>query len=201
MKALLARKVGMTQLWDDHGRLVAGTVISAEPNAVIKLKDNSIALATTKIGRINKAQEWLKKLVPTKQSVFLKVVKGLETDQDKIDVGQFEVGDKLIISGRTKGKGFAGTIKRHNFHRGPVSHGSHNIRQPGSIGAQQPQRVPKGKKMAGHMGDANLTVRGNKVLMVDAEKKLMIVSGAVPGAAKSMIVITSLNQDSSARRQ
>lgn len=181
----------MTQLWDDNGKLVAATVIKAEPNIVVKEKGQT-KLAVAVAGRTNKAQGYLAKLVGSKKGTWLKSVKELEINGDQVDVTQFTKGDVVAIAGVTKGKGFAGTIKRHNFHRGPVSHGSHNIRQPGSIGAQRPQRVPKGQKMAGRMGGVNFTARGNKILEVIKDDNLLIVAGAVPGPKRSKVVVKGI---------
>ena len=110
-------------------------------------------------------------------------------------VDSFSTGEFVAISGVTKGKGFAGVVKRHGFAGWPASHGHSHQRRPGSIGAQQPQRVLKGKKMAGHMGAVNLTVRGNKVVSVDLENGLLIVSGAVPGAKRSKVIVRSLERN------
>lgn len=190
-KILLGQKLGMTQTWDSKGRLIAATVIFAEPNIVIKTGERT-QIATATAGKTNKAQQHLLEKVSGSKGVFVKEVTGLETDADKIGVDQFTVGEEVKVSGVSKGKGFAGTIKRHNFHRGPVSHGSDNIRRPGSIGAQQPQRVPKGQKMAGHMGNVNVTVRGGKILQVDTEKNLLVVSGNIPGPARSQVIVKSI---------
>lgn len=187
-KILLGQKLGMTQIWDDKGRLVAGTVIFAEPNTVIKHKEKiQVAVATR--GKTNKAQMPLADKVGSKRGIFLKEVPTLGTDQDKLDVTQFEIGEKVKVSGVTKGKGFAGNIKRHNHRRGPVSHGSDNVRGHGSIGAQRPQRVPKGQSMPGRMGGENLTVRGGKILAVNLEKNIVVVSGNVPGPARGQVIV------------
>jgi len=194
MKILLGHKIGMTQFWDDNGKLTSATVIKAEPNKVIKEgKESKIATAIK--GKTHKPQAYLAKLLGTDQNVWVKSVKDLTDQKGELDVTQFTKGDVVAISGVTKGKGFAGTIKRHNFHRGPVSHGSHNIRQPGSIGAQRPQRVPRGQKMAGRMGGVNFTARGNKVLAIDSAENLLVVSGAVPGPNRSKVVIQGINND------
>jgi large subunit ribosomal protein L3 len=109
---------------------------------------------------------------------------------ETVTVEAFAPGDAVKVSGRSKGKGFAGTIKRHNFASGPKSHGSHNIRKPGSIGASAtPSRVFKGIRMAGHMGDERVTQRGLKVAEVDAERNLLLISGAVPGAVGGIVEI------------
>ena len=180
----------MTQLWDSNGKLIAATVIKAEPNKVIKEKDQTkIAVAVD--GKTNKAQGYLAKKIGSKIGVWLKTANGIDEAAETLDVTQFSVGDNVSITGTTKGKGFAGTIKRHNFHRGPMTHGSHNIRQPGSIGAQRPQRVPKGQKMPGHMGNVQFTARGNRVVRIDSDENLLIVSGAVPGPNRGKIMIKS----------
>lgn len=178
-------------MWDDKGRLVAGTVIHAEPNSVVRT-DTTTHLVGAFAGKTNKAQAKLAELVGAKRGIWLKQVSTLDTDQDKVDVSQFSIGEDVKISGVTKGKGFAGGMKRHGFHGGPAGHGGDNHRGPGSIGAQRPQRVPKGQKMAGHMGAVNLTVRGSTVLAVDAEQNLIIVSGNVPGANKSKVMVSTL---------
>jgi large subunit ribosomal protein L3 len=107
-----------------------------------------------------------------------------------VTVEGFEPGDAIKVVGRSKGKGFAGTVKRHNFARGPVTHGSHNVRAPGSIGqSATPSRVIKGLRMAGHMGDVRVTQRGLRVLDVDAERGLLLVAGAVPGPAGGLVFV------------
>ena len=108
---------------------------------------------------------------------------------DQITVENFSTGDKVKVTAVSKGKGFAGTIKRHNFSRGPSSHGSHNIRQPGSIGSTYPQKVLKGKKMAGHMGARQVTTRGLEVAYLDIAKNLIGIKGAIPGPNKATVVI------------
>lgn len=187
-KHLLGRKIGMTQHFDAAGRLVAGTVILVEPNTVIRQNDRTM-LAISKEGKAAKPQNYIKEKVGSQRGVFVREASTLSTDKEKIDVTVFDIGDEVKVTGITKGKGFAGTIKRHNFHRGPVSHGSHNVRQPGSIGAQQPQHVVRGKKMSGHMGHENITVRGGKILAVEADKMLLVVSGNVPGPKRGFIEV------------
>ena len=109
---------------------------------------------------------------------------------DKVLVDQFADGDAIEVVGRSKGRGFAGTVKRHNFARGPESHGSMNVREPGSIGASAyPSRVIKGTRSSGHMGDERVTVKGLTVAKVDAENNLLMIRGAVPGANGSVVVI------------
>ena len=111
---------------------------------------------------------------------------------DTVTVEAFQVGDTVKVSGTSKGKGFAGTVKRHNFGRGPVSHGSHNVRAPGSIGASAyPAKVFKGTRMPGQLGNRRVTQRGLRVVEVDAERNLLLVAGAVPGASGSVVCVRS----------
>ena len=111
-----------------------------------------------------------------------------------LDVTQFAAGDLVDVTGTSKGRGFAGTVKRHHFHRGPVTHGSTNTRQPGSIGAgTTPGRVFKGTRMSGHMGNERVTVQKLEVVRVDAERQLLLVRGAVPGARNGLVVIRKVN--------
>jgi large subunit ribosomal protein L3 len=191
MKAILGRKIGMTQVWDDKGRLKAATIIQAEPNTVLTKTDDRVLVGVATQGKTAKAQAGLAEKLGSKRGIWLKELIGVSPEGETLSVSQFQVGDALSISGFTKGKGFAGTIKRHNFSRGPMSHGSRQHRAPGSIGAQRPQRVLKGKKMAGHMGAENLTVRGSKVLSVDESSSLLVVSGAVPGPARGKVIVRS----------
>jgi large subunit ribosomal protein L3 len=121
-------------------------------------------------------------------------VEAVESDQAmklgaKLDVSQFEIGDEVVVTGTSKGKGFAGTVKRHNFSTGPKSHGSHNYRQPGSIGSGYPQHVFKGIRMAGRMGGERVSVKGLKVVSVDLQNNLLAISGAIPGPRRSLVMI------------
>jgi len=192
MKFILGHKVGMTQMWDDKGRLIAGTVIATEPNKIISSTDNQTLVGVKSPGKTNKAQQKIAEILGSKRGIRLKAV-AVKLDTKDLTVEQFEVGDPVVVTGATKGKGFSGTIKRHNFHRGPVSHGSHNVRQPGSIGAQRPQRVVKGQKMAGRMGGNQFTARGSKIIAVDKETGMLILSGAVPGPNRGQVIVKSKN--------
>lgn len=186
MNIILGEKIGMTQIWSDKGKLIGATVVRAEPNIVIRQGDRSFVATKTK-GKANKAQSLFTKAVESTRGVWVKEVKDIETDT--LGVDQFKVGDVVTVTATTKGKGFAGTIKRHNFHRGPMSHGGDNHRGPGSIGAQRPQRVPKGQKMGGHMGAVTLTGRGNKVLSVEAAENILVISGNIPGPRRGKVIV------------
>jgi large subunit ribosomal protein L3 len=187
MKILLGQKIGMTQLWDNKGKLVAATVIQAQPNKVLRHGESRVFVAANVRGKVNKPQQKLAKEAGITDGMWLKSVTDVEGET--LDVTQFEIGDVVTVSGTTKGKGFSGTIKRHNFHRGPMTHGGDNHRGPGSIGAQRPQRVPKGQKMAGHLGNVQFTSRGNKVIAVEPAENLLVIAGAVPGPKKSNVIV------------
>lgn len=177
----------MTQLWDNKGKLVAATVIQAQPNKVLRHGESRVFVAANVRGKVNKPQQKMAKEAGITDGMWLKSVTDVEGET--LDVTQFEIGDVVTVTGTTKGKGFSGTIKRHNFHRGPMTHGGDNHRGPGSIGAQRPQRVPKGQKMAGHLGNVKFTSRGNKVIAVEPAENLLVIAGAVPGPKKSNVIV------------
>jgi large subunit ribosomal protein L3 len=191
MKTILGHKIGMTQMWDPSGRLVAATIVEAKPNTVVAKTDTQTTIATTTRGKASRAQQPLADKIKTKAGLFVKTVTG--TTEDELTVSQFTVGDKVKITGITKGKGFAGVVKRHGFAGWPSSHGHSHQRRPGSIGAQQPQHVVKGKKMAGRMGGEQLTVRGNKILAINPELNLLVISGAIPGPKRARVMIAESN--------
>jgi len=209
MKALLAKKVGMTQIFDSNGVRSGVTVLQAGPCVVTNIKSvetdgyGAIQIGFGEAKKLSKTQAGQLKKSGAK-SVYLKefrmneisveVAEGEEKPAehkigDNLTVEMFEVGEKVVVSGVSKGKGFAGTIKRHNFHRGPKTHGSHNYREPGSIGAGYPQHVFKGIKMAGQMGHDNVTIKNQKIAMIDAENNLIAIVGSVPGPRKGLVVI------------
>ena len=188
MKAILGHKVGMTQLWDDSGRLISGTVILAEDNSVVTKTDSQTTIGVATTGKTHKAQQKIAESLNSSRGIRLKTLP-TNIDGDKLSIEQFIVGDKVSITGVTKGKGFAGGVKRHGFHGWPASHGHSHQRRPGSIGAQRPQRVVKGQKMAGHMGAVQFTSRGSTVLAVDTSNHTMVVSGSVPGPRKGQVFI------------
>ncbi len=199
MKALLAKKIGMTQIFDESGVMTPVTVLEAGPCAVTQLKSVEMdGYNAVQIGFGDAKHQ------PKPQAGHLKPAKAnskhlaeyrIDTDQTDLTVGSelkadiFAVGESIQVSAISKGKGFAGTIKRHNFHRGPKTHGSHNYRAPGSIGAGYPQHVFKGQKIAGQMGNAKVTVKNLKIMEVDAVNNLIVVRGAVPGPKKSLVLV------------
>jgi large subunit ribosomal protein L3 len=202
---ILGRKIGMTQLFMEDGERVPATVIEAGPCWVTAVREQErdgyravqLAFGEAKERRLQKARRGhLKKAgaPPLKHLVEFPI----DEEQAEIKIGEqvtvaaFEKGERVKVSGRSKGKGFQGTIRRHNFHQGPVSHGSHNVRAPGSIGASAtPSRVVKGVRMPGHMGDSRITQLGLEVIDVDPDRNLMIVRGSVPGPAGSLVEVRS----------
>jgi len=202
-KGIIGTKLGMTQIFDqESGKVTAVTVVEAGPCPVVQVKTPEtdgytavqLAFGAVKEKRISRPEAGhLKKAGagPHRHLVEIRDAEGLAVG-DNVTVEAFEPGERIKVSGRSKGKGFAGTIKRHNFSRGPVSHGSHNVRKPGSIGASAtPSRVFKGMRMSGHMGDERVTQRGLRVAEVDAERNLLLIAGAVPGSVGGVVEIRS----------
>jgi len=203
VKGIIGTKLGMTQIFDqESGKVTPVTVVEAGPCPVVQVKTPEtdgytavqLAFGAVKEKRISRPEAGhLKKAGqgPHRHLVEIRDAEGLAVG-DSVTVEAFEPGERIKVSGRSKGKGFAGTIKRHNFSRGPVSHGSHNVRKPGSIGASAtPSRVFKGMRMSGHMGDERVTQRGLRVAEVDAERNLLLIAGAVPGSVGGVVEIRS----------
>lgn len=206
MAEILGKKIGTTQLWGEDGERVPVTVIEAGPCPVTAVRElerdgyTAIQLAFDEVreSRLSKPEQGhLKKAgAPAMRTlVEFRSDPGGEVEVkigDSVTVESFEKGERVKVSARSKGKGFQGTIKRHRFHRGPVSHGSHNVRAPGSIGASAtPARVVKGVKMPGQMGSGRVTQRGLEVIDVDAERNLLMIRGAVPGATGALVEVRS----------
>jgi large subunit ribosomal protein L3 len=199
VKALLAKKIGMTQIFDESGVMTPVTVLEAGPCVITQLKsEERDGYSAVQIGfgeAKHQAKPQAGHLKPAKANSRFLTEYRVDGDQPEMTVGDelkadvFAVGDSITVSAVSKGKGFAGTIKRHNFARGPMSHGSHNHRAPGSIGAGYPQHVFKGQKMAGQMGNKAVTVKNLKVMEVDVENNLLVVRGAVPGPKKSLVMV------------
>jgi len=211
MKALLAKKVGMTQIFDANGVRSGVTVLEVGPCVVTALKSvetdgyNAVQigygeakkLSKTQAGQVKKSGAKSKVLREVRTDALVEVAEGEEQASalkvgDTLGADLFEVGEKIVVSAISKGKGFAGTIKRHNFHRGPKTHGSHNYRAPGSIGAGYPQHVFKGIKMAGQMGHEKVTIKNQKIAMVDVENNLIAVVGSVPGPRRGIVMIKGM---------
>ena len=203
MAALIGKKIGMTQVFTEDGTRVPVTVIEAGPCPVTGVRDSERdgysavqlgfdsvrekALSKGELGHLKKADAGsLKTLVEFRDP------DGEHTIGEVLTVEQFEPGQRVKVSGVAVGKGFQGTVRRHNFGRGPVSHGSHNVRAPGSIGASaDPARVFKGMRMPGRMGGKRVTQRRLEVVEVDAERNLLLIKGAVPGPKNGTVEVRS----------
>ncbi len=196
---MLGKKVGMSQLFREDGRVVPVTVVEAGPCTItqVKTQDNdgyeSVQMGFSQVKRLNKPRRGHLGRVG-----LFRYLRELPTESlDDVQVGQqikvdlFEVGEKVNVIGTTKGRGFSGAMKRHGFHGGPRTHGqSDRARAPGSIGATTyPARVLKGKKMAGHMGNVRVTVKNLEVIKVEPERNLLLLKGGVPGAPNGLLII------------
>jgi len=188
---LLGKKIGMTQVYLENGDLVPVTVILAGPCYVTQVKEQSIQVGFGSAKKINKPMAGHLKDLKVRHLKEFKVANPADYkigQEIKVDI--FKPGDAIEVSGTSIGKGTAGTVKRWHFHRGPMSHGSKSHRLPGSIGAgTSPGRIEKGTRMAGRMGNRRVTVKGTKVIRIDGEKNLLLVSGAVPGAGNNIVEI------------
>ncbi len=203
MKGILGRKIGMTQVFTNSGKLIPVTVISVEPNVVtqIKTKENegyeSIQLGfdTKREKLATKASIGITNKANTTPKRFFKEIRGVDVNNyslgQEIDASIFEAGEVVDVTGTTKGKGFQGVIKRHGQSRGPMGHGSHYHRRPGSMGTMRPMRVFKGKKLPGHMGTLTVTIQNLEIISVDLENNCILVKGNVPGAKDSLVIIKS----------
>ena len=202
MKGIVGKKLGMTQVFDQEtGVLTPVTVIQAGPCPVVAVRTadadgyDAVQLAFDEVSEVKLSKPKLGHLKkhgvgPHRKLVEIRGPHEL-AEGETVTVEAFEPGDKVKVSGVSIGKGFQGTIKRHRFHRGPVTHGSHNIRKPGSIGASAtPSRVFKGIRMAGQMGGKRVTQVGLTVVDRDSEQNLLLVKGAVPGHRNSLVVVS-----------
>ena len=202
MKGIIGRKLGMTQVFDpETGSLTPVTVIEAAPCPVVQVKTadahgyDAVQIAYDEVAerKLTKPKAGhLKKHDVDGAYRHLLELRGQSEliVGENVTVAAFQPGEKIKVTGVSHGKGFAGTIKRHNFHRGPKTHGSHNIRKPGSIGASAtPSRVFKGMKMAGRMGGKRVTQVGLVIHEIDAERNLLLVKGAVPGPTNGFVEV------------
>lgn len=201
MKGILGLKLGMTQVFTKSGKLIPVTVIEVEPNVVtqIKTKENDgyeaiqLGFNTKREKLVTKASAGITSKANTTPKRFFKEIRGVDVNEyslgQEVKANIFTPGEVVDVTGTTKGKGFQGVIKRHNQSRGPMGHGSHYHRGPGSMGTMRPMRVFKGKKLPGHMGGLTVTIQNLEIVSVDAENNLILVKGNVPGAKKSLVVI------------
>jgi len=213
VNGIIGKKVGMTQLFAADGTVTPVTVIKAGPCVVVQKKTAAgrDGYDAVQLGLVEERAVKLKNVTKPMQGHFEKtgggtpptrVLKEIRGDGaadanvgDKVLVDQFAEGDRIEVVGQSKGRGFQGTIKRHNFNRGPESHGSMNVRRPGSIGqSAYPSRVIKGTRSSGHMGDRRVTIKGLTVARVDVENNLLMIRGAVPGANGSVVVVRKSRQ-------
>ncbi len=204
-KALLGRKLGMTQVWDENGRVVPLTVVQVGTNVVTQIRNeetdgyDAVQLGFEDMDPRRMTKPLLGHFEKSGVAPKRHVAEFRTPDASSYELGQeleadtFEVGSVVDVTGTSKGKGFAGVMKRHGFSGGPASHGAHKVhRKPGSIGgASTPGRVFRGQKMAGRMGGEKTTVQNLEVVAVDTDKGLVLVKGAVPGPAKSVVMIRS----------
>ena len=203
MKFLLGIKQGMSQIFEEDGTVVPVTVIKAEPNtvtALLQAEKNGYQAVQLGVGKKSQKKVAKPQKGQWKDLGVFRWVREFRVDSTdgfergkKLDVSVFAPGDNVQVTGMSKGKGFAGVVKRHHFKGGPASHGhKDNLRAPGSIGATFPQHVIKGMRMAGHMGDERVTVKNLKVVAVKPETNELVLSGAVPGARNGLLLIKSL---------
>ncbi len=203
---LLGIKLGMTQAYDEEGVRQSLTVIELGPCVVVQVKTKKsdgyeaicLGFGESDLRKFNKPQAGVfKKALGEKTKIGYRVLREVEVDNagqyavgQTLTVEQYAKGDLIDVIGKSKGKGFAGTIKRHHFARGPMTHGSKNVREPGSIGCHTyPGRVVKGRKMAGHLGAKRATVQRLRVFQVDSQNNLLFVIGAVPGPKRGMVMV------------
>ena len=204
VSTILGRKLGMTQVWSEDDRLLPVTVIEAGPCVISQVKTvkrdgysaAQIAFGDIKESKVNRPMKGhfdKAGIDPKKHIIEVRLDgDGLVKVGQTLTVEMFEAGASVHVSGTSKGKGFAGVMKRHNFSGGPGGHGSHFHRAPGSIGqASTPSRVFRGSRMAGQMGNETVTVRNLEIVKIDPEQNLLIVKGAVPGAKGALLTIRS----------
>ncbi|WAH37392.1 50S ribosomal protein L3 [Alicyclobacillus dauci] len=203
MKGILGRKLGMTQVFTEEGQVVPVTVIEAGPCVVLQKRETAVdgyeaiqvGFADQKPQRATKAEKGHAEKAGTAPKRFVREFRGV--DMTAYEVGQqlkadlFGAGETVDVIGVSKGKGYAGPIKRHNQHRGPMSHGSKYHRGVGSLGQIAPNRTFKGQTMAGRMGHERVTVQNLEVVRVDAEKNILLVKGSVPGPKNSYVTVRS----------
>jgi len=202
ISGFIVKKLNSTRLFDDNGNMLSGTVCQASDLILSQIKTDKIDSYTSLQFAYGSKKHQTKPILSKLKKIKIKVIpKGFiefsQTDETKLSPGDlvsfdqvFSVGDSVDARGKSKGRGFAGVIKRHGFHRQPVTRGaSDRTRAPGSIGAQTPGKVVKGKKMPGHFGNITTTVKNLKILRFDKDKKQVIISGSLPGHKNSWLII------------
>ena len=207
-KGILGTKVGMTQVFSDAGELVPVTVVSCEPNVVLQKKTLEkdgyeaiqLGFKNKRMKLANKAELGHLAAADADPKRYLREVRGKELYNfevgQEIRVNIFEEGEVIDVTGTSKGKGFAGSIKRHNQSRGPMSHGSHYHRGPGTMGPIDPNHVRPGKNLPGHMGHETVTIQNLEVVKVDLDRNLLLVKGSIPGPKKGLVFVKrAVSQD------
>lgn len=201
LKSIMGIKIGMTQIFDDNGKAIPVTVVQAEPNVVLqKKKVETDGYNAIQVGFMNIREKLVNK---PKMGIFsrakLKPCRHIrEFNVNNVD--DYEIGNEIKVDifaadevvdvvGTSKGKGFAGAVKRHNMARGSMGHGSKYHRRPGSLGAMGPARVFKGRKMPGHLGGDRVTIQGLKIVKVYPERNLILIKGSIPGPRKGLVLI------------
>jgi len=203
MKGILGKKLGMTQVFTAEGNVIPVTVIEAGPNVVLQKKDQEndgyeavqLGFSDKKASRTTKPAIGHAKKADTTPKRYVREIRGINIGE--YEVGQvvkadlFAEGEFVDVTGISKGKGFQGSIKRWGQTRGPMSHGSRYHRGPGSMGSIQANRVPKGKRLPGHMGSETITIQNLEIVRVDAERNVLLVKGSIPGAKNSFVKVRS----------
>jgi large subunit ribosomal protein L3 len=200
---IYGKKVGSTQIFSSTGAAIPVTAIEAEPCTIVGIKTDKkdgysalrVSFGSVKEKKVNKPTRGIyeKSKLPFRK--HLKELKLIDKEKeyktgDQIDVSIFKVGDKVKITGISKGKGFSGVIKKYNFHRGPMTHGSHSIRRPGAAGmCATPSKIQKGKKMPGRMGGRTVTVPPTEIIDIITEQNLIMVKGGVPGPSGNIVLL------------
>lgn len=205
-KGILGRKIGMTQIFSAQGDLIPVTIVQAEPNVVLQVKTvetdgyNAVQLGFTDAKEKNSSKAQIKhaQKANTNPKRFIKEIAGDEMlvfkAGQEVKVNIFTEGEIVDVTGTSKGKGYAGVIKRHNFHRGPMAHGSGYHRGTGSMGSIDSARIFKNKKMPGRLGGEQVTIQNLQIVKVDVEKNIILVRGNVPGAKKSYVMISNASK-------
>ena len=203
MKGILGRKIGMTQVFDQDGKLTPVTVVEVTPNVVTQVKTKAndgydaiqLGFDTKREKLATKASAGHTAKANTTPKRFFKEIRGVNVEDytlgQEITADIFTRGEVIDVTGTSKGKGFQGVIKRHGQHRGPMGHGSHYHRRPGSMGTMRPMRVFKGKKLPGHMGVNTVTIQILEIVAVDIENNVILVKGNIPGPKKGLVIIKS----------
>ena len=203
MKGILGRKIGMTQVFDQDGKLTPVTVVEVTPNVVTQIKTKEtdgyeaiqLAFDTKREKLATKASVGITNKAKTTPKRFFKEIRGVNVNDytlgQEISADIFEVGEVVDVTGTSKGKGFQGSIKKYNQHRGPMGHGSHYHRGPGSLGTMRPMRVFKGRGLPSHMGVLTVTIQNLEIVAVDLENNAILVKGNIPGPKKGLVIIKS----------